>query len=221
MFLYAITANSLYSLFVTLIAFKKISSSIGFRRNSLCRFDNSIHYASHVFGVPKCDYSRVKDLSVCVLQCLENKQFLQQTLLLALTSMEIDFDLLPRDRYNTSDSFRPSQHFHHQSTKVRHVVLLVSQKYSRDFSIALSVTRYHISDMHQHKLLHRTFSMLYSSFILLVCHLQRTSQQRESSSYFIRTRLLKDFPGGVDRLTLTLESQKRETLEYVFLLWQK
>lgn len=113
MFLYAITANSLYSLFVTLIAFKKISSSIGFRRNSLCRFDNSIHYASHVFGVPKYDSSRVRDLSVCVLQCLENKQFLQQTLLLALTSMEIDFDLLPRDRYNTSDSFRPSQHFHH------------------------------------------------------------------------------------------------------------
>ena len=111
MFLYAITANSLYSLFVILIAFKKISSSIGFRRNSLCRFDNSIHYASHVFGVPKYDSSHVRDLSVCVLQCLENKQFLQQTLPLALTSMEIDFDCFPEigttlltasDQVNTS-----------------------------------------------------------------------------------------------------------------------
>ena len=110
MFQARLTLQNILFLYIV-FPFKQSLFSTSFQRDSKFRVASFIDHVFHVLDIVELESILVRDRLDCVLQCLENKQFLQQTLLLALTSMEIDFDLPPRDRYNTSDSFRSSQHF--------------------------------------------------------------------------------------------------------------
>ena len=105
----------------TVTLHKEASSSRSLQRNSRFRFAHFIDHLFHILDVPELESIHVRDRRVCLLYCLRDKRCFS-TNLAAKPDINGNYvcELLPTDKYNASDSFKPSQHFNHYSAKVSH-----------------------------------------------------------------------------------------------------
>ncbi|RMX41373.1 hypothetical protein pdam_00012777 [Pocillopora damicornis] len=83
------------------------------------RVASFIDHVFHVLDIVELESSLVRDRLDCVLQCLEDQRCFS-TNLAAKPDITGNYvcELLPTDKYNASDSFKPSPHFHHYSVKL-------------------------------------------------------------------------------------------------------
>lgn len=88
-------------------------------RDSKFRVASFIDHVFHVLDVLELESRLVRDRIDCHLHCLEDQRCFSTNL---ATKPDINgryvCKLLPTDKYNASDSFRPSPRFHHYSVKV-------------------------------------------------------------------------------------------------------
>ncbi|XP_022801850.1 uncharacterized protein LOC111339452 [Stylophora pistillata] len=88
-------------------------------RDSKFRVASFIDHVFHVLDVLELESRLVRDRIDCQLHCLEDQRCFSTNL---ATKPDINSryvcKLLPTDKYNASDSFRPSPRFHHYSVKV-------------------------------------------------------------------------------------------------------
>lgn len=120
MFQARLTLQNILFLYIV-FPFKQSLFSTSFQRDSKFRVASFIDHVFHVLDIVELESSLVRDRLDCVLQCLEDQRcFL--TNLAAKPDITGNYvcELLPTDKYNASDSFKPSQHFNHYSAKVSH-----------------------------------------------------------------------------------------------------
>ncbi|KAL9989597.1 hypothetical protein ACROYT_G004162 [Oculina patagonica] len=88
------------------------------QRNTNFRFAHFIDHFFHVLDVPELDSTLVTDRNVCLRRCLKDQRCFS-TNLAANPDINGNYvcELLPTDKYNASNSFGPSQYFHHYSLK--------------------------------------------------------------------------------------------------------
>ena len=89
------------------------------QRSSNFRFAHFIDNFFHVLDVPELESSLVTDRNVCLRRCLKDQRCFS-TNLAARPDINGNHvcELLATDKYNASNSFGPSQYFHHYSLKV-------------------------------------------------------------------------------------------------------
>ena len=118
MFQARLTLQNILFLYIV-FPFKQSLFSTSFQRDSKFRVASFIDHVFHVLDIVELESSLVRDRLDCVLQCLEDQRCFS-TNLAAKPDITGNYvcELLPTDRYNASDSFKPSPHFHHYSVKV-------------------------------------------------------------------------------------------------------
>lgn len=91
------------------------------QRDNNFRFAHFTDHFFHVLVEPELEFILVTDRNVCLLRCLKEQRCFSTNIAASpdLNGSHICM-LLPTDKYNASNSFWPSQHFHHYSLKVRY-----------------------------------------------------------------------------------------------------
>ena len=89
------------------------------QRDNNFRFAHFLDHFFHVLVEPEFEYSLVTDRNVCLLRCLKEQRCFSTNIAASpdLNGSHICM-LLPTDKYNASNSFAPSERFHHYSFKV-------------------------------------------------------------------------------------------------------
>ncbi|XP_078363506.1 uncharacterized protein LOC144647595 [Oculina patagonica] len=103
----------------TLLSLQPISETLkSIQRNTNFRFAHFIDHFFHVLDVPELESTLVTDRNVCLRRCLKDQRCFS-TNLAANPDIKGNYvcELLPTDKYNASNSFGPSQYFHHYSLK--------------------------------------------------------------------------------------------------------
>lgn len=120
MFQARLTSQNILFLYIV-FPFKQSLFSTSFQRDSKFRVASFIDHVFHVLDIVELESSLVRDRLDCVLQCLEDQRCFS-TNLVSKPDITGNYvcELLPTDKYNASDSFKPSQHFNHYSAKVSH-----------------------------------------------------------------------------------------------------
>ena len=100
------------------------------QRDDNFRFAHFFDHFFHVLAEPEFDSSLVTDRNVCLLRCLKEKRCFSTNIAAShdLNGSHICM-LLSTDKYNASNSFGPSERFHHYSLKVWYSVKLVYTRY--------------------------------------------------------------------------------------------
>lgn len=102
-----------------IFSLQPISTLKSIQLNSNFRFAHFIDHFFHVLDVPELESSLVTDRNDCLRRCLKDQRCFSTNL---AASSDIYgnhiCELLPTDVYNASNSFGPSQYFHHYSLKV-------------------------------------------------------------------------------------------------------
>lgn len=123
--LFHVTFAMLY-IWITLLTFLfpvffllPASATKSIQRNNNFRFALFLDHFFHVLVEPEFESSLVADRYVCLLRCLKEQRCFSTNIAAIpdLNGKHICM-LLPTDKYNASNSFGPSQHFHHYSLKV-------------------------------------------------------------------------------------------------------
>ena len=94
---------------------------VGLRRgpNTHLSYAKFIEHFYHVLEVPKIEGVVVQTGSQCLLQCVNNDHcFSTNVGAFSLPNGKRSCDLLPNDKYNTSEKFKTSDTFHHYSILV-------------------------------------------------------------------------------------------------------
>ena len=124
-----LSANTfIYFTFHTLDAgFCDASGLGGLQRdpNKPLRYAQFIEHFYHVLHVPKIEGITVQTGRHCLLRCVKNDRcFSTNTGAFHLPNGNITCDLLPTDKYNTSEKFKANHTFHHYSIMVSTTYIL-------------------------------------------------------------------------------------------------
>ena len=95
------------------------SGTKSLQRNNNFRFAHFTDHFFHVLVESEFESSLVIDRNICLLRCLKEQRCFSTNIAASpgLNGSHMCM-LLPTDKYNASNSFGPSQHFHHYSLKV-------------------------------------------------------------------------------------------------------
>ena len=102
-------------------SFCEASHSAGLLRdmNNPIRYAQFLEHFHHVLDVPKIERVAVHTAAHCVLRCLNNDRcFSANTGAFHQPNGNISCDLLPTDKYNSSEKFKANYTFHHYSIMV-------------------------------------------------------------------------------------------------------
>ena len=79
-----------------------------------------IDHVNHVLDVPKIQSKQVTSMIHCLHECVQNRRCFSTNVMVGRDeNAGLTCQLLPTDKFNDSDSFRPRQYCHHFSLVVR------------------------------------------------------------------------------------------------------